>query len=168
MENNICDKTKNGKCSECGGCCTIFLPVTKKEVEIIKKYVKEHDIKPIERQTLIGYNMTCMFLDQETKKCKIYPVRPYVCKDFLCNHKDWKERRELYSKRADYNKTTNGLPDNMTTFDDLIFDDPRPMLIYLTDFVKKSCKNSDNESEMLLEILNAVGRKDIAGHIEFS
>lgn len=169
MENSIRNNTCNGNCSGCGGCCTAFLPITKQELEVIRKYVKDNNIKPIERQLITGqYNMMCMFLDQETKKCKIYDVRPYVCKDFLCNHKDWKERRKKYSDRADYNCTSmNGLSINMTTFDDLLFDDPRPLLMYLCDYVKKNCKDENKESEMLLNLLHYVGRDDIAESIKF-
>ena len=37
----------NGKCSNCGGCCIPWLPLTYKEIDTIKDYISKHNIKPI-------------------------------------------------------------------------------------------------------------------------
>lgn len=42
----IIDCTNNGECSNCGGCCSNFLPVTPKEIESIRQYIECHGIKP--------------------------------------------------------------------------------------------------------------------------
>ena len=42
----VYDFTDNGKCSNCGSCCTCNLPLTEQEIVIIKRYIKQHNIKP--------------------------------------------------------------------------------------------------------------------------
>lgn len=34
----------------------------------------------------MGIDMTCPFRDDANKICTIYPVRPDICRDFVCNH----------------------------------------------------------------------------------
>lgn len=88
MLNEITDYTKCGKCSQCGECCSGLLPVTDNEIKLIKKYIKEHEIKEIIcNYPLAGEitDMTCPFRDNATKKCNIYEARPKICKIFICN-----------------------------------------------------------------------------------
>lgn len=85
------DITNNGKCTGCGGCCSNLIPVTRKEVETIKRYIKKHKIKPhiIAAPTAeVLIDATCPFLDTEkkTERCKIYKVRPYICRSFMCSN----------------------------------------------------------------------------------
>ena len=80
--------TIDGKCSRCGECCKDILPIDYVELARIKKYVKEHHIVQQEhhlKQNTI--DMTCPFLniDGDEKKCVIYPVRPQICKKFICS-----------------------------------------------------------------------------------
>ena len=84
------DFTSNGKCSNCGACCSNLLPVSVEEIKTIKKYIREHEIK----QAVNGIpfnadiNMVCPFLDTSKElKCKIYEVRPKICRFFMCNKK---------------------------------------------------------------------------------
>lgn len=81
--NDISVHACNGKCSKCGDCCTNFIPITKKEVKKIKKYVEENNIKAEKRIFENDIYMKCPFLDMKTKQCKIYEVRPFVCRDFF-------------------------------------------------------------------------------------
>lgn len=37
--------TCNGKCTECGQCCSNLLPMTDDEISVIKKYIKKNGIK---------------------------------------------------------------------------------------------------------------------------
>ena len=84
--------TCNGKCTGCGKCCSNLLPMTDEEITTIKKYVKRYNIKenkhfvPLATPTI---DMTCPFLDdsKSCEKCKIYEVRPKVCRDFICDLK---------------------------------------------------------------------------------
>lgn len=96
ITNNMC----NHQCSKCGECCGIFIPVTERELSKIKDFVRENNIEPAtDRYTdENGFEGRCCFYDTQLKKCKIYPVRPYVCKDFRCDRKDWRKYRDKYDK----------------------------------------------------------------------
>lgn len=101
MEDNIFNFTINGKCSQCGKCCSNILPMSDKEIRAIHKYIDKNGIT--ERKHLLPtanpcLDMTCPFLDTDKKceKCAIYPVRPAICRQFICDsEKRVKHNREL-------------------------------------------------------------------------
>ena len=79
--------TENGKCSNCGQCCSDALPLSQDEINIIKEYIKKHDIKEQRHNVVMNaVDITCPFRDEANKKCLIYPVRPAICRQFMCNH----------------------------------------------------------------------------------
>lgn len=87
----------DGKCSGCGECCVDLLPVTPQEIERIRKFVEKYDLKEHRQAPFWDPNatdMTCPFRNQHEHKCDIYPVRPYICRNFICSksiaqaHKD--------------------------------------------------------------------------------
>lgn len=90
MEHGVYDKTDNGKCTQCGACCSNLLPMTDKEITVIRNYIKKRHIKernhsiPLAKPAL---DMTCPFLDtsKRAEKCTIYSVRPAICKCFICS-----------------------------------------------------------------------------------
>lgn len=86
MEYTCTDFTVNGKCSNCGQCCSNMLPMSKREVKRIKAYIKQHDIKEQRHNVLVGIDMTCPFRDEANRKCLVYEVRPAICRQFMCNH----------------------------------------------------------------------------------
>lgn len=91
MEDNLCNYTKGGKCSGCGNCCSNFLPMSQKEVDAIHRYIRKHDIKECKHLLPVAepvLDMNCPFLDTDKKseKCRIYPVRPEICKQFICDN----------------------------------------------------------------------------------
>lgn len=86
MEYTCTDFTVNGKCSNCGQCCSNMLPMSKREVKRIKAYIKQHDIKEQRHNMLVGIDMTCPFRDEANRKCLVYEVRPAICRQFMCNH----------------------------------------------------------------------------------
>lgn len=91
----VTDCTKDGKCSRCGSCCSTMLPMTEKEVQTIKKWLKKHHVKEQRHNGMIGTDMTCPFRDEMKKECLIYEVRPWICRDFMCNKKPediWKSK----------------------------------------------------------------------------
>lgn len=97
----VTDYTINGKCSECGSCCSRFLALSNYEINVIKGYIKKHGIQQNKHAVNVYANplwdYTCPFLD-DTKpnhKCNIYEVRPLLCKDFICS-KDKKPSPALY------------------------------------------------------------------------
>ena len=88
MEHGVYDFTVNGKCSQCGACCSSLLPITSKELSDLKKYVRSHHIKPIKHfaPTIVPMpDLTCPFRSDEEKKCLVYEVRPEICREFQCN-----------------------------------------------------------------------------------
>ena len=91
MKNGVMDFTDNGKCKGCGECCSSLLPVSEKELKRIKRYVKEHGIKPQGISAVYAkpmFDLTCPFLRKDVSKdrCLIYPVRPDICVRFKCDN----------------------------------------------------------------------------------
>lgn len=85
---SIINNCINEKCSNCGECCSDFLPISSKELKIIKDYVKLHDIKECKNQAFLldkSIDLTCPFRDNINKKCNIYKIRPQICRHFKCN-----------------------------------------------------------------------------------
>lgn len=87
LTNNITDFTCNGKCSNCGECCSNFLPLSENEIKIIKDYVKKHNIKFCKHTSILSNEIDgiCPFRDNVNKKCLIYKIRPEICRSFICN-----------------------------------------------------------------------------------
>ena len=96
ITNNIRDAIKpqitnftcNGKCSNCGQCCSDFLPISNKEIKTIKRYIEQHKIKECNHLPIIVNNvldLTCPFRDNVNNKCTIYEVRPEICRNFICS-----------------------------------------------------------------------------------
>lgn len=74
--------------AECGAkCCSSILLLSDKEIAQIKNYIGRNHIKPINRHNVFSqdYIDVCPFLDPETLHCKIYEVRPEICRKFFCN-----------------------------------------------------------------------------------
>lgn len=87
MEHTVTDFTKDGKCSNCGQCCSNLLPLSAQEVNRIKAYIRKHGIKEQRHNVMMGYDMTCPFRDEANRKCLIYEIRPAICRQFMCNYK---------------------------------------------------------------------------------
>ncbi|MCD8398255.1 MAG: YkgJ family cysteine cluster protein, partial [Lachnospiraceae bacterium] len=86
----VCDNTINGECCQCGECCGNYLPLSKKEIRAIHQYIKANDIKECNNMVPLSevlFDLTCPFLDtrKSNEKCRIYEVRPEICKVFACN-----------------------------------------------------------------------------------
>lgn len=164
-ENNISDNTCNHQCSKCGSCCGLFIPFTEKELSVIKDYVKANNIQPYNRNKTDGFYAQCCFYDMDNKKCLIYEVRPYACRDFKCDHKDWKKKRDNYEKRGKYNSTLSQKL-IMATFDDLVYNDYTAIIKYLVDVILSSSKSNGIESVNLIELLKKINRLDILSQIK--
>ena len=84
---HITDLTSDGQCSNCGGCCSNYLPVSESDLKKIRKYIKKYNIHDM-REDLpaqVTIDMRCPFRDEKNLKCVIYPVRPQICRSFICN-----------------------------------------------------------------------------------
>jgi Fe-S-cluster containining protein len=106
MKSGVYDFTDNGECSRCGSCCSALLPVSRKELKEIERYVKKHKIRPQNHAygapvTEKPLDLTCPFRDDQKKICMIYKVRPEICREFKCDkpHKEIEISRNLISKR---------------------------------------------------------------------
>lgn len=164
MEKEIQDMTINNKCSHCGQCCGMFIPFTDREIEIIKQYVKEHNIKQVtDRETPNGFEGRCCFYDKVNKKCNIYPVRPYVCQDFMCNHKDWRQRRNNYELYGDYNSSLKRKATKLAAFDDLIYEDYYPIIRFI---IGLTADNNGLDSNKFLDALKFFNREDLLKYIK--
>lgn len=157
------DNTCNHQCSRCGECCGLFIPFTDKELTLIKHYVREHNIQQVNRYDIAGgFRAQCCFFDNKNHKCLIYEVRPYACKDFKCDRKDWKRYRDIYEKRAKYNSTLNKKM-IIATFDDKVFDDYTPIMQYIINMFCRT--DSGYDSDILVAMLKHLNRLDILEHI---
>lgn len=87
--------TCKGNCSGCGNCCGDILHLSKNEIKKIAKYVKQNKIEATSRNILIAYDNTCPFRDNKDKKCKIYEIRPEICRVYKCD----KTPEEVYRNR---------------------------------------------------------------------
>lgn len=90
MDNDVYNFTKDGKCCQCGECCSNILPISEKEAETIRKYIKKNNIKECVHIVPLNnaqHDLTCPFLDtsKKSEKCTIYPVRPKICREFICD-----------------------------------------------------------------------------------
>lgn len=90
-DNSIC-----GKCSKCGECCTNLLPISQSELNIIQRYVIEHEIRPQTHMLVMQNRLTCPYYDG--KKCLIYEARPLICKEFYCYKKPTAEMARKFEK----------------------------------------------------------------------
>ena len=96
----LIDNTIEGECSGCGQCCTNILTLSDKEIHKIKTYIGKNKIVPINRCNLMTqqYSNVCPFLNSENK-CNIYPVRPEICRRFVCSKYKNNERAYNYSDK---------------------------------------------------------------------
>lgn len=101
MKSGVYDFTKGGQCSNCGACCSDYLPVSDGEVKAIRRYIakngiREHRNTPPTAKPVI--DMTCPFRNEMERKCDIYPVRPAICRDFRCD----KPKKEIWANKQMY------------------------------------------------------------------
>lgn len=125
--NNCC----GDNCSRCGHCCTMCIPISRKEEKCIRNYIKENNIEPEDIITDDTFYVRCCFYDAENKCCKIYPVRPAICRSYKCNrNEDDLEREKIVNhNRAYWNHIgADGKIHNITSFDMLFYNNPEPLL----------------------------------------
>ena len=158
MKDCITNNTHDGKCSRCGDCCGLFIPFTDRDIARIKKYVRKHHIEPQYRDTPEGFLSHCCFFDRKNHICTIYPVRPYVCSDFICSRKNWKSKRDEYESKAKYNSTKSKKL-TIATFDDMVYKNYYPLLKHILEACKT--KNDMVDSKKLIATIKAINREDL-------
>ncbi len=159
----IISNCNNHQCSKCGSCCTISIPITRKEEFRIKKYIKENNVKPEELFDDCNFYAMCCFFDRKNHKCKIYPVRPEICKTFKCdrNINELEKERLLNNNKAYWNRSDkNGIMRNITTFDLLFYDNPRPLVELLIRLIPG--KNDEKKFAKVINVLKEGNQEELA------
>lgn len=94
LKNDTVTNMQNPTCIACNECCSLFVGLTKEEYQTILAFVQSKEGKSIYQRaknkvkryyrkgTLYGL---CPFTDDTTKKCAIYAIRPFICRDFHCS-----------------------------------------------------------------------------------
>lgn len=90
MEPQTINFTNNGVCSSCGQCCGSLLPVTDEEMRVLKEYIDRNNIQPSLPEQSTFISLQCPLLQpasdiQPKARCKVYDVRPAVCRAFKCD-----------------------------------------------------------------------------------
>lgn len=69
-------------CDGCGNCCGRCLVVDAEDVRRIERYASRHHVEPIANNVggHSGREQICAWLDPKTRRCRIYPARPKVCR----------------------------------------------------------------------------------------
>lgn len=166
---NYCDSC--GNCSRCGQCCAASIPLTRKEEKRIREYIKQNEIEPEVFQTETDMNLQCCFYDRKKKMCKIYEVRPSICRSFKCNRalKELLKERDINHEKAYWNNITNGEESHLTDMRLLFYDDPRSLigniLFRITDGTMKVTKD---DFEFMKNYLRNNGQAELANCIEGS
>lgn len=131
----VTDYTVDGRCSNCGACCSCMLPLSKVDIAEIKKYVKKHRIKPVRHlPSLItgnSFDMVCPFRDEERKCCIIYDARPTVCRVFKCDYS-----KDNLIREAANNRLLTGKIKTYDIFDVIYGRKPEDRLISVAMLVK--------------------------------
>ena len=107
------DRTCNGKCTKCGECCGIVLPLDEEDAIMIQDYVVKNRIFPQRYLRIVTNKIQCpYYTGNKEKGCSIYEARPKICRNFKCN-----------KKMADYDevrKLSNAVPVDMWSFAEAI------------------------------------------------
>lgn len=94
----------DGNCSNCGNCCSNFLPMTKADILVIKRFIKRNKIRAItHKDTVLAVktiDCMCPFRDEEKNLCTIYPVRPLICRVYQCNKQPVQIAEEMIAEKA--------------------------------------------------------------------
>lgn len=113
----VLNLSDGGKCSRCMQCCTDFLPMTNKEINSIRKYMRSHpnvveNIATAEDGSLL---LLCPFISE--KGCQVYEVRPAICRGFNC----WDTEEVILANKEKVNqyvRTVGGVNHNQCELND--------------------------------------------------
>ena len=120
-----------GNCSRCGECCASLLPITRAEEKRIREYIKDNNIEPEKfKVNNNSINLQCCFFDRTKKVCKIYKVRPSICRSFKCNKSIdlINKNKEEHHKRAYWNYMLKKEIEHLTDMRLLFYNDPSSLV----------------------------------------
>lgn len=160
---SYCDKC--GNCSRCGECCAAMIPLTRKEEKEIRKYIKENEIEPEFFQKGNNINLQCCFYDQENKLCKIYKVRPNICRSFKCNRptSELNKERDENQEKSYWNNISNDKENNITDMRLLFYDDPRSLIANIVFAITNgTMQMNEKQFEFMKKYLINGGQEELA------
>lgn len=164
---NCCDKC--GNCSRCGECCAAALPITKGEEKKIREYIKANNIEPEFFQKGNDINLQCCFYDRKNKLCKIYEVRPNICRTYKCDKpKLLLEKEKAFAHEIAYwNSLKNDKIANLTDMRLLFYDDPRSLIgNIMYKLTKGTMIATEKEFNQLKMVLKSGGQAELANCLE--
>ena len=164
---NYCDGC--GNCSRCGQCCTALIPMTRKEEKRIKEYIKLHKIEPEMFQNDENINLQCCFYDRKNKICKIYEVRPHICRTFKCNRDiDELECEKINNhERSYWNRIVGGKESHLTDMRLLFYGDPRSLVANIIHAITNGTMKCDKKHlKFVKEYLKKGGQEELANCLE--
>ena len=164
---NNCDSC--GNCTKCGDCCAALLPITRKEEKRIKEYIKINSIEPEPYKDKDSINLQCCFYDRKNKVCKIYKVRPSICRSFKCNRNIEELEREKIDNhmRSYWNRVVDGKERHLTDMRLLFYGDPRSLISNIIYILTNGTMKCDKKHfEFLKDYLERNGQKDLANSLE--
>ena len=98
-------------CQQCPGYCCAYpvVEVTRKDVQRIAKHLRKTEQQIDDEYTSLEENPklrclrltpdalfkaeSCIFLDKQTRQCKIYASRPEICRDHPGDRCEWYDRK---------------------------------------------------------------------------
>ena len=149
--------------------CCYFTINQKRRKKTIRKYIQEHNLEPEFFKDSESVNLQCCFYDRTNKLCKIYDVRPHICRTFRCNKTT--EQLEKEKENAHVNAYWNRLIDNeVTNITDmrlLFYNDPRTLITLVIREVTKGTMNCTKEQfEFVKNYLKQHGQEELANCME--
>jgi Fe-S-cluster containining protein len=160
---------KCGNCSRCGECCAALIPMSRREEKRIRDYIKEHNIQPEFFQDGENINLQCCFYDRKNKVCKIYKVRPTICRSFKCdrNITDLENERDANHQVAYWNKISNNETKHLTDMRLLFYNDPRSLVSNMIFAVTKgTMKCTKEQFEFIKRYIAKCGQPELAKCLE--
>lgn len=78
--------TCNGKCSKCGECCGVILPIDQEDADIMQNFIIKNKIFPQKQKLVMEQKWQCpYYTGNKEKGCSIYAARPKICRIFKCD-----------------------------------------------------------------------------------
>ncbi len=83
------DNTCNGKCTKCGECCGIVLPIDQEDANKIQEYVFENKVFVNKTIMFMKQKLQCPYYNGNREKgCSIYEARPKICRYYKCDKRE--------------------------------------------------------------------------------
>ena len=92
-------------CLRCSKCCSNYLPLSDKELTVLRQVVRKNKIKPTKNLLNNNWYDVCPFLDGNT--CTIYNIRPLICSSYTCSKLKYQDFTGMDELLKDKRKLVN-------------------------------------------------------------